>query len=85
MLNNFPIPIISDNQKGFLLNIIDKILNLSLTRDYETNKEKQLKVQEYENQIDVMVYKLYNLTYQEALIINKDFLMSELEYDDFEF
>lgn len=81
MLNNFPIPIILDKQKDCILNNIDKILNLSLTTDYEIDIEKQLKVQEYENQIDLMLYKLYNLTYEEILTVDKDFPMSEQEYN----
>lgn len=83
MLNNLPIPIISDSQKDFILKSIDKILNLSLAPDYEINKEKQLKVQEYENQIDVTVYKLYDLTYQEVLTIDKDFTMSLEDYNKY--
>lgn len=32
-------------------------------------------------QIDVLVYKLYELTYDEVKIIDKDFWLSEAEYE----
>ncbi|MEX2410016.1 MAG: Eco57I restriction-modification methylase domain-containing protein, partial [Candidatus Paceibacterota bacterium] len=34
-----------------------------------------------EKEIDVMVYKLYELSYEEVQLIDKDFWMSEAEYD----
>ncbi len=37
-----------------------------------------------DNEIDVMVYKLYNLTYQEVKIVDPNFWMSEGEYENFE-
>ena len=36
-----------------------------------------------EHQIDVMVYKLYELTYKEILIVDEEFPMSEVEYNNF--
>lgn len=36
-----------------------------------------------ENQIDLMIYKLYNLTYEEVKIVEPDFAMSEKDYDKF--
>ena len=62
---------------------VSKIMLYSKSEDFENNNEKQQAVKEYENQIDVMVYKLYDLTYQEVLTIDKDFTMSELEYNNF--
>jgi hypothetical protein len=37
-----------------------------------------------ERQIDVMVYKLYGLTYEEVKIIEPEFAMSAVEYEAFE-
>ncbi len=42
----------------------------------------QYAIKEYEKQIDQMVYKLYELTYEEVKIVNPDFLMSEEEYEN---
>lgn len=38
----------------------------------------------WERQIDVMVYKLYGLTYAEVKIVKPEFTMSEAEYEAFE-
>lgn len=59
---------------------VDKILSITQTDDYLQNQEKQEAVKEYEKQIDIMVYKLYDLTYEEVKFIDKDFSLSEEEY-----
>ena len=60
--------------------IVDKIL---------TAKEEnpQADTSALEMQIDIMVYKLYQLTYEEVLVIDKDFInqMSKEEYDALDF
>lgn len=43
-----------------------------MPQDYLQNEEKQ---------IDIMVYKLYDLTYNEVLTIDKDFTLTEKEYE----
>ncbi len=48
-----------------------------------TEKEALPLLESIENQIDIMVYKLYDLTYQEVLTIDKDFSMSEEEYREY--
>jgi hypothetical protein len=63
---------------------VKRIIELTESNDYNSNEQKQQAVKDYENQIDIMVYKLYNLTYQEVLTIDKDFPMSEEEYMGFE-
>lgn len=65
--------------------VVDKILEITQSEDYLENKEKQDVVKEYEKQIDIMVYKLYDLTYQEVLIIDKDFSRSEEEYNIYKY
>jgi hypothetical protein len=47
----------------------DKILAIIKDDDYLTNSTKQAKVNEYEHQIDQMVYKLYGLTEEEIKIV----------------
>lgn len=83
MINNFPIPKIENLE--MILNIIDKILEITQSEDYLENKEKQDVVKEYEKQIDIMVYKLYDLTYQEVLTIDKNFELSEEEYNIYKY
>lgn len=56
------------------INLVDKIL---------LEKEKGSNTQLLENQIELMVYKLYNLTYNEVKNIEPDFKLTKQEYDDF--
>ena len=44
-------------------------------------KEQGKDTTEEERQIDLMVYKLYGLTYDEVKIIDPDFGMSKEEYE----
>ena len=82
-LMNIPIYNANENESNKVSVIIDKILEITGSNDYEQNTDKQQTVKKYENQIDIIVYKLYNLTYQEVLTIDKNFPMSEQEYKDF--
>lgn len=72
-VGSIPICNIQKEQIRQISGFVDNILKLTLDDD----------VKEYENQIDVMVYKLYDLTYQEVLTIDKDFSMSEEDYNNY--
>jgi hypothetical protein len=51
--------------------MVDRILSLTLSKDYLKNQPKQQKVQEYQKQIDKMLYKLYDLNDNEIeLVVN---------------
>ncbi len=58
-----------------IIDLVDKILNVgqfkkgTKAEDYLKDPAKQAKVQQYEKQIDQLVYKLYNLTPSEIKII----------------
>lgn len=82
-LEELPIKIVSSEIQQKYINVIDKILNLTKQDDYLENIDKQNKVKEYEKQIDIMVYKLYELTYEEVLTIDKDFKLSKEDYNSF--
>ncbi|HPR17952.1 MAG TPA: hypothetical protein PLD62_06880, partial [Candidatus Cloacimonadota bacterium] len=43
-----------------------------ITKQILNRKEKQLNTKSHENQIDLMVYKLYELTYEEAKIVDPE-------------
>ncbi len=79
-IEKIPVPML-DEKNILISEIVDKILSITQTDDYLENQEKQNAVKEYEKQIDVMVYKLYDLTYEEILTIDKEFSMSEQEYN----
>jgi hypothetical protein len=68
-VEQLPIPKISEKDQQPFIDIVDKILAITKDEDYLENPEKQAKVKEYENQIDELVYKLYNLTDEEIEII----------------
>jgi len=85
MLNNFPIPELSDSIKSKLIDKINQILNVSLTYDYEINAEKQEKVSNIEKEINLILYKLYNLAYSDVIKIDPEFSMSEQEYNDYSY
>ena len=71
-----------ETQDKFCL-IVDKILNVTRNEDYLSNSNDLNLVKEYERQIDLMVYKLYELTYSEVKTIDPEFSMSEEEYNQF--
>ena len=74
-IQQLPIPVISINEQSIFITLIEQII---------TNKNQNLDTTDLEKQIDVMVYKLYELTYEEVLVVEPDFGLSEQEYKDFE-
>ncbi|GAB6161044.1 hypothetical protein JCM12298_02030 [Desulfothermus naphthae] len=73
-LINLPIPLVSKSQQKPFETIVDKIL-IKKERGEDTTKEEQ--------QIDLMVYKLYELTYDEVKIVDPEFPLTKEEYDKF--
>ncbi len=69
MINALPAPPVSQSQKRPFVDLINKILKLSESYDCFENSSKQNKREEYERQIDQMVYKLYGLTPEEIAIV----------------
>ena len=72
MINNLPIPIISDSKQKSLISVVDQILI-----DKKAGKDTQM----LEDQIDLMVYKLYELTYEEVKIVDPAFALSKEKYE----
>jgi adenine-specific DNA-methyltransferase len=71
-VSEFPIKVISPKNQKLFTTLVDKILSAK-------NSDKDTSA--LENEIDVMVYKLYNLTYEEVKIIEPYFSISKKEYD----
>jgi hypothetical protein len=71
-LKELPIPDCKKGVHNVFVDTVDKILNL--------RKEGE-STECLEREIDVLVYKLYELTYEEVKIIDKDFWLSEEEYN----
>lgn len=76
MINNFPLPHDCKEYKNKIIGAIDDILDIKqINVDGDTSY--------LENQIDILVYKLYNLTYDEVKIIDPEIekIISREEYD----
>ncbi len=68
-LEQLPIPKVPEDQQKPIIDLVDKILSLAQSPDYETDPQKQARVKELEKQLDQLVYKLYGLTEEEIEII----------------
>lgn len=69
MINNLPIPKVTEKDKNILIEISEQIIPIATSDDYQENKKKQSQVQNLEHQIDKLVYKLYGLTDEEIQIV----------------
>jgi len=72
-LSEIPIKEISPKMQEPFIKLVDQIL---------INKKAGKDTQKLEDKIDLMVYKLYELTYEEVKIVDPDFWMSEEEYEN---
>jgi len=54
-----------------VVKLVDQILSVSSSADYQENPTKQAKVRDLERKIDDLVYKLYNLTDEEIKIVEE--------------
>jgi len=68
-LRSFPIRELSPNAQKPFVSIVEKILAITKSEDYQNNESSQSKVKELEKQIDQMVYELYGLTDEEIAVI----------------
>ena len=64
----FPRPNKQEITNG-IIQLVDKILNITRTEDYPQNPQKQAKVKAIEAEIDQLVYNLYDLTPEEIKIV----------------
>ncbi len=68
-LRQFPIVQISSSDQKPFVNLVDKIIQITINDNYATNDKEQKIVRGIEEQIDKMVYKLYGLTSEEVKIV----------------
>ncbi|MCG7849324.1 MAG: Eco57I restriction-modification methylase domain-containing protein [ANME-2 cluster archaeon] len=69
MVRDIPLPEISDEEIKILEEFANKIISITYSADYLDNLQKQSQVKTLENQIDQLVYKLYDLTPEETQIV----------------
>ncbi len=69
-VDNLPFPR-SNKQEitNGIIQLVDKILNITRTEDYPQNPQKQAKVKALKAEIDQLVYQLYDLTPEEIKIV----------------
>ncbi len=70
-LSEIPIKKIPELEQKPFIEIVDKILTITKSSDYLENPAKKAEVEKYEEDIDKLVYKLYDLTYEEIEIVKK--------------
>jgi len=76
IIQNFPIPLVSKKVINKVSTLIDQILHC---------KKAGKDTLKLEDHIDLMVYKLYELTYDEVLIVDPECPFSKEEYEKFKF
>ena len=70
----FPIKLIYDDKQMLFITLVDQILSAK-------NSDPHADTTALENRIDELVFKLYDLTYEEVKVIVPDFWLSEGEYE----
>ncbi len=73
-VEEIPVPQIENNSRKKFDTIVDKVLNAKINYKDSSALEKQ---------IDILVYKLYDISFNEIKSINPDFWLSEEEYDNY--
>ncbi|CAD6492788.1 MAG: hypothetical protein DIAAKJNI_00393 [Candidatus Argoarchaeum ethanivorans] len=68
-VKQLPIKLVSHTQQYLIVNLVNQILTITKDEDYPDNPQKQTRVKTLENQIDQLVYKLYELTPEEMQIV----------------
>ncbi|NOR47330.1 MAG: hypothetical protein GQ533_04710, partial [Methanosarcinaceae archaeon] len=70
-IKKIPFIDLNDSQQTVFITLVDQILAITIDANYLDNLEKQAKVKNLENQIDQLVYKLYDLTPEEIKIVEE--------------
>ncbi len=70
-LSEIPIRELPSSIQTQFLEVVDKILSITISEDFLKNSQKQSQVKEYEKQIDQIVYKLYGLTEEEIKTVEE--------------
>jgi adenine-specific DNA-methyltransferase len=74
-LRNLPIPLVSAQQQQPIIALADKIIAAK-------DDNPQADTSALERQLDNLVYKLYNLSYDEIKVIEPDFPLDRAEWEE---
>jgi hypothetical protein len=77
-IKEFPLPAVTESQKQTIIELVDKVLS-------EKKENPQANTGDLENDIDKQVYHLYNLTYDEILIVDPETPITREEYESKKF
>ncbi len=83
-MQNLPIPKISKSEQKPFATLVDKIIAKKAVRQSSLQELGEDTTAE-EREIDLMVYKLYELTYEEVKIVEPAFALTENEYNKVRF
>lgn len=70
-LNRLPIASRKGSQQNSIISLVDQILSITKDDDYLDSPDKQTKVKKLEIKVDQLVYKLYELTPEEIMIVEE--------------
>jgi hypothetical protein len=76
-LRNLPIPAVPESRQQPIVCLVNKIITAKAV-------DPKADTSAFERQIDVLVYRLYNLTYEEVKVIEPDFPPGKAEYERIE-
>ncbi len=68
-LKKMPMKICSINTEHIIVDLVDKIMCITNSQDYQKNTTKQDKVNQYKSQIDEIIFELYGLKQKDILLI----------------
>ena len=68
-LINIPIKKATIQEQNLFINLVNEIFAIAKSEDYPEDSLKKTKIKKYENQIDQLIYKLYDLADEEIEII----------------
>lgn len=71
-IKDFPLPVVSNDVKSIITELVKQVLE---------NHSKGLDTKTDEQQIDLIVYHLYGLTYDEVLIVDPEIPITKEEYE----
>ena len=68
-MTDIPIKKATVQEQKLFINLVNEIFTITKSEDYSKDSLKKSKIKKCENQIDQMVYKLYDLTDDEIKIV----------------
>jgi len=68
-LEQLPIREVSYKEQSLYINVVNEVMHVIKSENYDQSTQKQAKVNALKQEIDQLVYKLYDLTPEEIKIV----------------